>query len=180
MPIGSQALLAPENILVPAADSADNIDIADVIGTKLDTYDGDSLYALLLKAAAFVSRERLVYPTLAAGATVVSAAADWTHGAYATIVPASTITNKFFIAALSIESCDKNATLELQLYQGAGDDVVTTVRFNITGGFFGNQVHVVGSAEIPANARIRARLASSDGLANQATITMSIIYWEFA
>lgn len=35
----------------------------------------------------YLISEPLVYPTLAAGATIISAAANWTLGAYATIVP---------------------------------------------------------------------------------------------
>jgi hypothetical protein len=126
----------------------------------------------------YIVSERKVYPTLAAGATVVSAAADWTYGAYAVVVPASTITSNYQISAVSIESCDKNATFELALYKGAADDIVTAVRFNVSGGFFGNQVYIVGSEIVDANAQVRARLASSDGLANQATITISVVYIE--
>ena len=125
-----------------------------------------------------IAQERQVYPTLAAGATVISAAADWAYGAYATVVPINTITHDFHILGVSIESCDKNAVFQLELYKGAGDEVATAVRFAINGGFFGNQVYVVGSKIVDANAQVRARLASSDGLANQATMTFSIIYWE--
>jgi hypothetical protein len=119
-----------------------------------------------------------VYPSLAAGATVVSANTDWGLGTLATVVAASTITSAFVITAVSIESCDKNAVFQLELYSGAGDDPVGVIRFAVSGGFFGNQVYRFTSAEIAANARVRAALASSDGLANQATITISIRYQE--
>jgi len=127
-----------------------------------------------------LQNERLVYPTLAAGATVVSANTDWTYGVYATVVPASTITSAFHVLAVSIESCDQNATLQLELYKGAADDIIQAIRFNVTGGFFGNQVYVIGSKEVDANARVRARLASSNGTAAIATITMSIVYYTHA
>ncbi len=120
--------------------------------------------------------ETLVYPSLAAGATVVSANSDWGLGAYATVVAASTIGSAYQVTAVSIESCDKNAVFQLELYQGGDDDLIATMRFAVAGGFFGNSVYRFGSELVPANARIRARLASSDGLANQATITMSIRY----
>jgi hypothetical protein len=139
-----------------------------MIGSELQLSDADE----------FVIAERLVYPTLAAGATVVTAAADWAYGAYAVVIPASTITTNFHILGVSIESCDQNATFQLELYKGAGDDIITAVRFNVTGGFFGNQVYVVGSEVVEANAQIRARAASSDGLANQATLTISVVYWQ--
>ena len=123
-----------------------------------------------------VHSESQVYPSLAAGATVVSAAADWTYGAYATIVPASTITNIFHIHNITVESCDQNAVFQLQVYKGAGDDVIATIRFALSGGFWGNMVYDITSEPVEANAQVRARLASSDGLANQATQTISICY----
>ena len=117
-----------------------------------------------------------MYPTLAAGATVVSGAADWTLGAFATIVPASTITELFHIHCLSIESLDKNATFELVLYSGDADTEVSRTRFTAIGGFWGNAHYRIDSPFVAANSRIRAKLASSDGLANQATLTMAICY----
>jgi hypothetical protein len=173
-----QAIMEESDFDVPAADSADNNNWGDVIGNKLDTYAGDSLYSRVSEVYDFVQSERRVYPTLAAGATVVSANADWTYGAYATVVPINTIAVDFHVLALSIESCNRDAVFQLELYRGAGDDLVTAVRFAIVGGFFGNQVMVVGSKHVDANARIRARLASSNGAAQIATITMSIVYYE--
>lgn len=43
----SQAAIQPGDILVPTADSADNVTIRDVIGNKTDTAAGDSLIALV-------------------------------------------------------------------------------------------------------------------------------------
>lgn len=176
--IGSQAQLATADFVVPSADSAANVDIADVIGNKTDTHNGDSVYSRLDEVYDQLNLERKVYPTLAAGTTVVSGAADWTLGAYAEVVPASTITNDFHILNVAIESMNQNAVFQLELYKGAGDDLITTVRFSVVGGFWGNSIYVVGAEEVEANARIRARLASSDGLANQATATISLCYYE--
>ena len=123
-----------------------------------------------------VLTESRVYPTLAAGATVVSAAANWTYGAYAVIIPAATITSRFHIHHFVIESCNQNDVFQLQIYKGAADDVVSTIRFALAGGFWGNMVYVVSSELCDANSQVRARLACSNGLAAQATITMSITY----
>jgi len=120
--------------------------------------------------------EGRVYPTLAAGATVVSANANWTLGALATVVPASQITVAYHVSSVIIETCDRNAVFELALYHGAGSALVSTVRFAVTGGFFGNSVYLVPSIKIPANDRIQAALASSDGANFVATITISIVY----
>lgn len=163
---------------VPAADSTANVTTADVIGNKLDTHASNSLYGLLKEVYDYLNNERLCYPTLAAGTTVVSANANWTYGAYATVVPASTITNDFHIVAVSIEACDRNAVFQLELYKGASDDVVQAVRFAVEGGFFGNQIYVLGSEEVEANSQVRARLASSNGLAQVATTAISIVYYE--
>ena len=176
--LGSQAQVAPADLTVPAADSAANTDIADVIGNKTDTYDGNSLYSYIDSVHDSIASKRQVRPTLTAGATVVSATGDWTYGNYAVVVPASTITTDFHIHGVAIESCNKNAVFQLELYKGTGDDVVAAVRFAVIGGFFGNQVYVIGSEHIEANSQIRARVASSDGAANPVTMTISIVYWE--
>lgn len=116
------------------------------------------------------------YPTLVAGATIVSANADWTLGTVAEVIPASAITSAYHIHAVSIESCNRDAVFELAIYQGAGDTEISRVRFAISGGFFGNIQIPITCEEIEANARIRAALASSNGTAQIATITMSVIY----
>ena len=163
---------------VPAADSADNVDWGDVIGNKLDTHDGHSIYSNVDAILDSIASERQVYPTLAAGATVVSAGANWTYGVYATVVPATTIANDFHVLGISIESCDKNDVFQLELYKGGADDIVAAVRFAVAGGFFGNQVYIIGSEHIEAEAQIRARLACGAGGGGAGTITMSVVYWE--
>jgi hypothetical protein len=165
---------------LPAQNSTANATIADVIGNKTDDNLGDSIYARLAELYDQFQNERYVYPVLAAGAAVVSANTDWTYGAYATVVPESTITNPFHIIAVSIESCDEDAVYQLELYKYPEDEIVTAVRFSIEGGFYGNTVYAVGSKEVAANARVRARLASSNGTAAVATITVSIVYFEHA
>ena len=178
--IGSQAQVSPADLLVPTADSAVNLTLRDVIGNKTDTYDGNSLYGTLQAISDSIENERRVYPTLANGATVISANTDWIQGAYATVIPASTIATDIHIIGVSIEACNRDAVFELELYKGDGDDVITAVRFAIEGGFFGNQNYYFGSEHIDANERIRARLASSNGTAQIATIEISVSYWPHA
>ena len=117
-----------------------------------------------------------VYPTLAVGATLLSGA-DWVLGDFGTIVPANGITAAFHISAICVETCDvANGVLELAVYSGDPDVLMATVRFSITGGFYGNSVYLIPSVKHAANTRIRGKLASSDGTANPATITVSIMY----
>ena len=137
------------------------------VGSTLTLSDADHYFGL----------EKKVYPTLAAGATVVSSTANWTYGAYAVIVPANTITNAFRVDALSISSCNRDAVFQLELYQGAGDDIITAIRFAVEGGFFGNQVYIIGSEIVAANSQIRARVASSNGAGAVATLRVSIVYY---
>lgn len=125
----------------------------------------------------FLISERLVYPTLAGGASLISAAADWTLGAYATIIPASTISSDFVLHSVLVESSDVNGVMEMELYEGANDVLFFAWRFTIAGGYWSTQPYTsIGSPLIEADKRIRARLASSDGAANQATLAVSISY----
>jgi hypothetical protein len=113
-----------------------------------------------------------VYPTLAAGVTVTAGAA-WTLGAFSQIVPASTIGDRFDIHYISIENISANDTFELVLYQGALDVEVGRVRFVKNAIMDGTQNVQFLSPLIPADARIRAKVASATGGNN---VTISIFY----
>lgn len=121
-----------------------------------------------------------VYPTLAAGVTVASANTDWTLGTVTEVIPAATVTTAYHVSLVSIESCDENAVFELALYHGAANTLMSTVRFAVAGGFFGNQLYEVPSVKIPANDRLAMALASSNGTAAVGTITVSVIYRELS
>jgi len=117
------------------------------------------------------------YPTLADGATVESAAVNWTLApAFWPVVPINAIASAYHISAVVVETCDKNGTFELALYYGAGNTLMATVRFSYLGGFFGNSIYLVPSLLLPANTQIDAKLAYSLGGGGKATITTSIIY----
>jgi len=168
--------LRDAGLLVPSVDSSANATIRDVIGNKLDTHASNSIYGRLDELYDAFQLERKVYPTMAAGAAIVSPAGVWTYGNYATIVPANTIANDFHILNVSIENSNVAAgVFQLELYKGGADDIITAVRFAMAGGFWGNMVYLIGSEEVEANSQVRARLASSVGAA---TITVSIVYFE--
>jgi len=122
------------------------------------------------------TNQESVYPTLANGADVVTANADWTLGAFTTVVPANTIAAGFHVIDVNVEACNQNAVFELVLYYGDGDTECGQIRFSVVGGFWGNTRYSVDSPVIAANSRIRAKAASSDGTANQATIRISVGY----
>lgn len=117
------------------------------------------------------------YPTLAAGATVESAAANWTLApAFWPVVPVGGIASNYHICSVTIETCDKNGEFELALYYGVGNTLMCTKRFSYAGGWFGNSVYLVPSVPLVADTQIDAKLAYSLGGGGKATITMSIDY----
>jgi hypothetical protein len=117
-----------------------------------------------------------VYPTMAVGATVASAAGNWGLGNLSTVIPASTVLSPYLIQLLTVETLDKDGVFELVLYQGNADTEVARVRFSYFGGFFGGAIFRMPSSLVPASARIRAALAYSLGGGGAATITMSVAY----
>jgi hypothetical protein len=119
-----------------------------------------------------------VYPTLATGATVISANTNWGLGNFATIVPVSTIHSPFLLQIVTVETMDKDAVFELVFYSGAADTETARIRFSYNGGFYGNSVYRLPSALIAAESIVKAKLASSNGLAEIATCTISIAYRE--
>ena len=151
-------------------------------GVALDS-TGDmvtgSLAAKVNTLGAYFSEKLRVYPTLAAGTTIVSDNTDWGLGTITQIMPASTVAVDFYLHALVIESCTKDGVYEMVIYQGADDTEVARVRFAVAGGFFGN-FFVLSGPLIPANARIRAQLACNTGLAAAATMTVSLSYHQTA
>ena len=92
-------------------------------------------------------------------------------------MPINTVAFDFRVQFVQLEACNKDGVFQLELSYGAADTVFNTVRYAQAGGFFGNvSLFLMSSPLIPANSRIRARLASSDGLANQCTQRLSIAY----
>jgi hypothetical protein len=114
------------------------------------------------------------YPTLANGVTVTGAAGAWTLGAFVEIVPASTITSEFDIHYVSVEALSANDVYELHLFYGAGDTFAGSIRF-VKNAAVDAVVNAPFMTElIPANSRIRAKLATKGGGSDTADI--SIVY----
>ena len=120
------------------------------------------------------------YPTLAAPVTLTAGAGAYTLGAFTQIVPASTITNEFDIHSVTVEDSDTNGTYEIWLYEGASDNFIGHVRWARQS----NQVKsdrltlITATGDhlkLPANARIRAKVAHSGGAGTE-TIDISIEY----
>jgi hypothetical protein len=117
-----------------------------------------------------------VYPTLASGVTVTSAAGAWTLGAFAEIIPASTITNDFMVHRISVEDISANDVFEITLYCGASDTVCGSVRLTKTAVMDSVLNIPIQTGDIPANSRIRAKVACAGGGAK--TVDISVYYHE--
>lgn len=114
------------------------------------------------------------YPTLAAGKTVVSGI-NWTlSAAFAVLVPINTILVPYHISHVVVETCTTDGVYELAVYHGAGNTLMSTVRFSYAGGFFGNSVYYLSSVLLAANEQVDMKLAISGGVAG--TITVSVVY----
>ena len=161
---------------VPAANSAANLGMADVVGSKLDNQDGDSLASRLHNLEEHAHTASKVYPTLADGVAVTAGAA-WVLGAFAEVVPINTIAVDFGIHHISVETLNTNDEYEIVLYQGASDVEVGRVRVTKNAVMDGTMNIPFQTPIIPANARIRAKCASDAG---GSIATISIFYHEYA
>ena len=121
--------------------------------------------------------ELKIYPDLAAPVTLQSNAAAWTLGNFAEIVPASTITKKFVIVAGCFCNPDTNACYSIKLYYGASDLLCATLCLSRTGVMNSSLEIPTYTNIIPANSRIRAKIADSVG---NAQINIKIRYIEMS
>ena len=159
-----------ENQVVPTADSADNVLARDVLGTKIDTHNGNSVAAFVHTILEHIHGSGDVYPSLANDEQVVAAAGAWALGAFKEIVPAGGITTDFDIHFLEISTASANDVFEVWLY--AVEVLIAKARFARTT----NQVRVaskpVQTPIIPANTQIQAKLASQAGGSKTADISI--------
>jgi len=167
--------LDPKKVPVPAADSADNNYMQDVIGNKTDTHSGISLYGRVKTLNEHIHSASKVYPTLASGVTVTAGAA-WTLGNFSEIVPVSTIGSPFDIHHVSIENISANDVYELVLYydaDGTPGDEVECGRVRVTKNASQDSTLNIPMQTpiIPADYQIKAKLASSAG-GNSVDITI--------
>jgi len=155
----------------PPVDSTRNSDFRDVIGNKNDTHDGTSLMAEVHTIEENIHTASLVYPTLAAGEAVATAAGAWTLGNFVEIVPASTIGSDFDIHHVSVEALDDNTVYELVLY--AVEVEIGRVRFTKNANLDAVVNVPMQTAIIAADSQIQAKCASASG---SSVATISIFY----
>ena len=191
--MANTTLRAAEAELLPPADSTDNDNVNDIAGNKTDAAQttvgttrslmgyikGILNTVLAIDADSEINQDHIhgvnkVYPTLAAGVPIVSSGTAWVLGNFVEVVPANTITTIFDIHFIKVEGFDKTGTYCLVLYQGAGDTEVGRCRLTRDSNTPTYGYSPFMTPLIPANARIRAKVAHSANPA--ATLTISIAY----
>ena len=158
-------------LMVQPVDSAANIDITDVIGNKLDTHDGNSIFSHAHIVEEHIHKPCQVYPTLANGVAVAGAAGVWTLGAFVEIVPITRITSQFDIHYISIEALDDNTVYEIVLY--AVEVEIGRVRVVKNAQQDGTMNIPFQCPIIPADTQIQAKSASAAG---NSVATISLFY----
>ncbi len=145
------------------------------IGNNDDNHDGASLFGRVRELIEHAHTVQEVYPTLADGVTLTTAAGDWALGTITEIVPANTITSEFDIHEVLVEDVNtQDKTYELILYYGDSDTECVRVRFAATANKGGVPAQFAMTPLIPANSRIRGQLAIEDG--GGKTIKVSLRY----
>lgn len=125
-----------------------------------------------------------LYPDDATGIVVsTGAVANWTLGSLTQVVPASTITEPFFVTGINVRAASASNTFKVVLYYDSAAGTTYTIgTYEFTQGatFFGITTNVstindLSTEAIPANSYIGAKVASSTsgGGADSVTITIS-------
>ena len=173
--IGSLLGKLNNSVLVPSVDSSDNTELRDVIGNKNDTVAGNTIISRLKIAEAYVHSQARVYPSLADGITITGHVTAWTLGAFAEVVPENAIDTNFIIDMIDVTAYSAVDVYEIVFYYGPTDIEAGRIRLsrasaaaNVPG------PNVIQTEIIPANSRIRAKVATKNGLS--ATLTLSINY----
>jgi len=143
------------------------------IGENNDGHDGATLFGRLQQLIEHIHSAQGVYPTEADGVSLTTAAGDWALGTITEIVPINTIGSAFDIHEVLVEDVNtQDKTYELVLYFGADDTECGRTRFAATSTKGGVPAVAMQTALIPANSRIRAKLAIQDGGGKTARVSL--------
>ena len=148
------------------------------VGNNDDGHNGTTLFGRHQQEIEHIHSAQKVYPTLADGVTLATAAGDWALGTITEIVPINTITAEYDIHEICVEDVDtKDKTYELVLYYGGGDTECGRTRFSSSTNKGGVPNGDFQDVLIPANSRIRGQLAIEDG--GSKTAKISLRYHEY-
>lgn len=145
------------------------------IGNNDDGHDGATLFGRLQQLIEHVHSRQYIYPTLADGVTLTTASGGWALGTITEIAPVNAITFIFDIHEILVEDVNtQDKTYELVLYYGASDTECGSTRFAATSNKGGVPAVAIQTVLIPANSRIKARLAIQDGGSKTAKISLRL------
>lgn len=174
--MGSQGIESTitESNGVPSQNSVNNLLPRDVIGNKTDNVSGNSIYSTEKSLNEHAHSPAKVYPTLANGVLITGAAGAWALGAFAVIIPTSTVTSIFDIHRIEVEAFSANDVYEIVLYSGAdGAEVeVGRSRFTRLSNAGSSSPAYFQTALIAANSQIKAKISSAAGGSHTATISL--------
>ena len=116
-----------------------------------------------------------VYPTLATGVLLYAAVDGGVLGAIIEIIPADTFNFVFDIHEVLVEDVNvQDKTYELHLYYGADDTWCGSTRFAATSLKGGVPAVIIQTVLIPANNRVRGKLAIEGGTGKWAEISLRL------
>jgi len=143
------------------------------IGNNDDDHNGLTLFGRHQQQIEHIHSAQKVYPTLADGVALATAAGDWALGTITEIVPIDTIVNEFDIHEVLVEDVNtQDKTYELVLYYGADDIECGRTRFAAGSLKGGVPAVAMQTILIPANSRIRGQLAIEDGGSKTAKVSL--------
>lgn len=122
------------------------------------------------------ANSRKVYPSLANGVTLTTAASAWTLGNFIEIIPANAITKRFRVDTANFAAFSIATTYEIVFYKGESGSEIEIGRVRANPGTTSMPVHdkPVFTELIDANTRISAKAANST--AGAGTVVVSITY----
>ena len=164
--------MRPGDTAVPTADSADNVTTRDVIGSKSDGHDGNSIYSIVDILRDHTHSAQMVHPTLANAITVTAGAVGWTLGGAATVVAGSAIGTDFDIHYVVVSAISANENYELHLYDDGAE--VCRIAFSRSNNFSSELPVPCQTPIIAADSVITAKLATVGG--GEETCTVKIVY----
>lgn len=117
------------------------------------------------------------YPSFADAKVLTGHANAWTPGAYAEVVPVSTITGDFFIEAVVIEAVSAADFFQVAIATGLAAAEVNIAAVRFSPGHVTNSLPIVIPIrkKVPANTRISA-LVANKAAASAKTASISILY----
>lgn len=163
-------------LAVPIADSAANVDMADVLGNKNATHDGTSVIAFLHTLNEHAHMSQFLFPSLADSIPMTTTVGAWSpNAAFTEIVPAGGIANDFDLHWAVISDLPNFAEeYQVDLYSGAA---LSEVLYCQLAPFKDSVQTSEGSLKVqgpilPGNTRISAKVSNKS--ATQRTINIKL------